>query len=288
MEVIGTAGTHLGYTGALTDEVGLVYLHARYYNPVSGQFLSGDPLEGQAVDPRSWNRYEYVSGNPANRTDPSGRCGEAAMSLSQGLSWFPSAGAFFGTIGVGAECLVTSFQPASISAGVGIITFTQILAPFENMVGPAYQAFANQSTNNSNGTTKPKSSDGSTAQPAPTPPPPPDFSSIQRKIEAILGKFPIDSGKCSVCARQLARLFEKEGFVAQIGRIEATETKFLVTDTGIQVSNSNPPFHEFVRVGNTVWDALTGPAGMQWSDYVAKFWKNPSTYNVIKVTFSTP
>jgi RHS repeat-associated protein len=59
LETTGTAGTHLGYTGALTDETGLVYLHARYYAPGSGQFLSGDPIEGTAVDPRSWNRYGY-------------------------------------------------------------------------------------------------------------------------------------------------------------------------------------------------------------------------------------
>jgi RHS repeat-associated protein len=81
LETTGTVGTHLGYTGALTDEVGLVYLHARYYNPVSGQFLSGDPLEGQAVDPRSWNRYGYVAGNPILWKDPGGtkgclECGE--------------------------------------------------------------------------------------------------------------------------------------------------------------------------------------------------------------------
>jgi RHS repeat-associated protein len=81
LETTGTVGTHLGYNGALTDETGLVYLHARYYAPGSGQFLSGDPIEGKVTDARSWNRYGYVSGNPILLKDPGGtkeclECGE--------------------------------------------------------------------------------------------------------------------------------------------------------------------------------------------------------------------
>jgi RHS repeat-associated protein len=51
------------------------YMHARYYLPNVGRFLSVDPAI-ESVDagrPQSWNRYTYVRGNPVNATDPTGR-----------------------------------------------------------------------------------------------------------------------------------------------------------------------------------------------------------------------
>ena len=51
----------------------LDYMHARYYTPNLGRFLSVDP--GDDVDhkaPQSWNKYSYVRNNPINATDPSG------------------------------------------------------------------------------------------------------------------------------------------------------------------------------------------------------------------------
>jgi RHS repeat-associated protein len=67
----GTIGTDKGYTGQFDDAVtGLDYYNARWYDPVSGQFLSPDTVQGnaQGMDP-----YAYVGGNPETRVDPSGR-----------------------------------------------------------------------------------------------------------------------------------------------------------------------------------------------------------------------
>lgn len=52
----------------------LDYMHARYYNPTIGRFLSVDPLRDSAslTRPQSWNRYGYARSNPINRTDPTG------------------------------------------------------------------------------------------------------------------------------------------------------------------------------------------------------------------------
>lgn len=50
------------------------YMHARYYSPGWGRFLSVDPVLGTAAEPQSWNRYVYVANNPVNKTDPDGRC----------------------------------------------------------------------------------------------------------------------------------------------------------------------------------------------------------------------
>ncbi len=55
----------------LDEETGLLFLHARYYDPVLGRFLSADPLDpieaGVGV-----NRFAYAGNNPIHRIDPKG------------------------------------------------------------------------------------------------------------------------------------------------------------------------------------------------------------------------
>jgi RHS repeat-associated protein len=52
----------------------LDYMHARYYKPLLGRFLSVDPLMSGVLDePQSFNLYSYVRGNPLNYVDPDGR-----------------------------------------------------------------------------------------------------------------------------------------------------------------------------------------------------------------------
>jgi RHS repeat-associated protein len=48
---------------------------ARYYNPVTGRFMSRDPLDGKAKDPKTLHKYLYANGDPINRIDPRGRSG---------------------------------------------------------------------------------------------------------------------------------------------------------------------------------------------------------------------
>jgi RHS repeat-associated protein len=52
----------------------LDYMHARHESPVTGRFLSPDPLIGSVrlKSPQSWNRYSYVAGNPLDLVDPNG------------------------------------------------------------------------------------------------------------------------------------------------------------------------------------------------------------------------
>lgn len=56
----------------------LDYLHARYYSPTAGRFLSPDPIRGSASRPQSWNRYAYALNNPVTLVDPSGLSSEDA------------------------------------------------------------------------------------------------------------------------------------------------------------------------------------------------------------------
>jgi RHS repeat-associated protein len=59
-------------TASVADD--LDYMHARFYNPQLGRFLSTDPANSaESERPQSWNRYAYASGNPVRRIDPDGR-----------------------------------------------------------------------------------------------------------------------------------------------------------------------------------------------------------------------
>ncbi len=64
----GSYSTPLAYAGQYRDaESGLLYLRARYYDPVTVQFLTRDPLVALTLSP-----FAYVEGNPLNATDQSG------------------------------------------------------------------------------------------------------------------------------------------------------------------------------------------------------------------------
>ncbi|MBU1685319.1 hypothetical protein KJ662_03625 [Patescibacteria group bacterium] len=81
----GVPITDLGFTGQrLDDETGLNYYGARYYDPVTGRFITMDPLllnldkMSQAQrnaflsNPQNLNMYSYVQNNPVRYTDPTG------------------------------------------------------------------------------------------------------------------------------------------------------------------------------------------------------------------------
>jgi RHS repeat-associated protein len=55
---------------------------ARYYNPATGRFLSRDPEDGKATDPKTLHKYEYAGGDAVNSMDPTGRADTAEYSLA--------------------------------------------------------------------------------------------------------------------------------------------------------------------------------------------------------------
>jgi RHS repeat-associated protein len=62
------------YRGEQFDsDLGLYYLRARYYNPNSGRFMSRDPEDGKAKDPKTLHKYLYAGGDPINAVDPTGK-----------------------------------------------------------------------------------------------------------------------------------------------------------------------------------------------------------------------
>jgi RHS repeat-associated protein len=70
----GTTPNNYLYRGEQYDpDLGLYYLRARYYNPLTGRFMSRDPEDGKAEDPASLHKYLYAGGDPVNLADPTGR-----------------------------------------------------------------------------------------------------------------------------------------------------------------------------------------------------------------------
>jgi len=61
------------FTGEAWDrEVELLYLRARYYQPETGRFVTGDPWAGDVWRPSSLNGYTYIDSNSTSYIDPSG------------------------------------------------------------------------------------------------------------------------------------------------------------------------------------------------------------------------
>jgi RHS repeat-associated protein len=68
-----TSQTTKGFTGhEMIDNVGLVNMNGRVYDPQLGRFMSADPYVQDPTDSQSLNRYAYVNNNPLSYTDPTG------------------------------------------------------------------------------------------------------------------------------------------------------------------------------------------------------------------------
>jgi RHS repeat-associated protein len=62
-----------GYTGhEMLDELDLVHMNGRVYDPLVAKFVSADPILQDPMNGQSYNRFAYVLNNPTNLTDPTG------------------------------------------------------------------------------------------------------------------------------------------------------------------------------------------------------------------------
>jgi RHS repeat-associated protein len=111
--------TRFGYAGEWLDpDSGLYNLRARWYEPMTGTFLTRDPLE-QATN----EAYSYGSGNPLANTDPSGMASywEGGQSRLQWIdSWGSPIREFFNKPEVKTAVTVT----LAVVAVVGIVACT--------------------------------------------------------------------------------------------------------------------------------------------------------------------
>ncbi|MDP1532600.1 MAG: RHS repeat-associated core domain-containing protein, partial [Rubrivivax sp.] len=83
----GAVPQGIGFTGHVNDaDTGLVYMQQRYYDPLTGRFLSVDPITTDAATGNTFNRYVYGNANPYKYVDPDGRWGVLAVRGAQALT----------------------------------------------------------------------------------------------------------------------------------------------------------------------------------------------------------
>ena len=61
-----------GQYGVVSDDNGLYYMRARYYNVFIKRFINQDVVTGKLAESQSLNRYAYVECNPVSYLDPFG------------------------------------------------------------------------------------------------------------------------------------------------------------------------------------------------------------------------
>jgi RHS repeat-associated protein len=122
------------YRGEQCDsDLSFYYLRARYYNPLTGRFMSRDPndpqlrnSDGIPTDPRYLHKYLYANGDPINGIDPSGR-GPLPDTVVLYTSIVPPLAATAVTVASYADCIVHS----SSDLASAIQTLSSVRNPFE-------------------------------------------------------------------------------------------------------------------------------------------------------------
>ena len=129
--------TDRGYTmHEHLDEVGIIHMNGRIFDPLMARFLSADPIIQSPLDLRSFNRYSYVWNNPMRMFDPTGFESEPSSESSEGNAgnaftckcWFsvPSlqsilTGVHDAVLGIGASGqweVNPNASPADVSAAI--------------------------------------------------------------------------------------------------------------------------------------------------------------------------
>ncbi|KQU65063.1 MULTISPECIES: RHS repeat-associated core domain-containing protein [unclassified Rhizobacter] len=68
-------GTDRGFTGhEHLDDLGVIHMNARLYDPMIGRFMQADPVVGDPFDIQTYNAYSYVYNRPLNTVDADGKC----------------------------------------------------------------------------------------------------------------------------------------------------------------------------------------------------------------------
>ena len=113
------------------DEVGLIHMNGRIYDPLLARFVQADPFIQDGENTQSYNRYSYVFNNPLNATDPTG-----FFSVSDAFGAF----SIVAGVGIGVAC------PACIPAVSAILGGLSAAVSGADGVGIIAAAFTSYAT----------------------------------------------------------------------------------------------------------------------------------------------
>ncbi len=111
-----------GYTGhEHLDNLALIHMNGRVYDPTAGRFMSVDPVIGDLDDSQTLNPYAYVGNRPLSYTDPSGYdvvCGGVCTAVV--VSMARSFGSYIGGLSDKYVPPATALPGQSAQTGVGM------------------------------------------------------------------------------------------------------------------------------------------------------------------------
>jgi RHS repeat-associated protein len=128
--------TRSGFTGHQHDnDLGLVDMGGRIYDPLAGRFMSPDPIMQAPYWSQGQNRYSYVFNDPINFTDPSGF--EAAAG-GAGLMGGLMVGGLV-NVGIQSGVITAGGVGVGLIGGALNVTMTSLVSPFRGSEGGTYQ-----------------------------------------------------------------------------------------------------------------------------------------------------
>jgi RHS repeat-associated protein len=130
------ATTQRGYTmQEHLDEIGVINMNARVYDPLVGRFMSADSIIPNPADMKAFNRYSYVNNNPLRAMDPTGHdpfdigggFGGSSFDFGFGGSGFDFGGSSYGlggsnSSGLGGSSFGFGSNDASLNSWNGFQT----------------------------------------------------------------------------------------------------------------------------------------------------------------------
>lgn len=145
---LASSTTDRGYTGhEMLEEVGLVHMNGRIYDPALARFMSADPLIQSPASMQSFNRYTYGWNNPLGGTDPSGY---SWLSERWHAAWHSTVGRIVITVAVayftgqyaGDWLVSNNVAWATASSGGTTVYSTTVLSTAGNIAVGAAGGFA--------------------------------------------------------------------------------------------------------------------------------------------------
>jgi RHS repeat-associated protein len=129
-----------GYTGhEHLDELGLINMNGRVYDPALGMFISADNYVQAPDNTQNFNRYAYCVNNPLMYSDPSGEL----IWIIPSIGWSKSQG-----VNIGVSLVVGLPGGLSVQAGIGYSFKSSDAYVYAGITAAMNTAYASYSFNN--------------------------------------------------------------------------------------------------------------------------------------------
>ncbi len=99
----------------MLDEVGLIHMNGRLFDPAIGRFTQADPIIQEPLNSQNYNRYSYVLNNPLVYTDPSGY--SFWTKVRQPLA---AVAVMVATYGTGSHLAAASYEATAIATDAAV------------------------------------------------------------------------------------------------------------------------------------------------------------------------